>query len=139
MRRQPWPERTGEVQCLGECLGKAGRLRFEPDIARLRAEAAGVNGAIVFRPRAPHASATPGGNAIEQWIDFFEALRNYHSTVDPALLQGLRAAALAPFAPLRLFGTLAAHSPELDHGSWHWQHRRRWFPQGIKRERGACA
>ena len=73
MRRQPWPERTGEVQCLGECLGKAGRLRFEPDIAPLRAKVAGVNGA---------------GTAIKQPIDFFEALRNYHSTVDSALLQG---------------------------------------------------
>jgi hypothetical protein len=43
MRRQPWPERAGEAQCLGGCLGKAGRLRFEPDIFPLRARIAGVN------------------------------------------------------------------------------------------------
>src|ERR1700720_3671631 len=47
MRRRPWPERAGEAQCLGGCLGKPGDCVSSPTFAPLRARVAGVN-----RPRA---------------------------------------------------------------------------------------
>src|ERR1043166_1109522 len=99
MRRQPWPERAGEAQCLGGCLGKPGDCASSPTLLLYACRSRESISSIFRLPREGAARA-----------------------------QGFEASIFAERCGIV---TASLVQP--------WQHRGRWFPQGIKRERGACA
>src|ERR1700724_1433177 len=101
MRRRTWPERAGEAQCLGGCLGKPGDCVSSPTFAPLRARVAGVN-----RPRAHGILSDPprrrvAGRAGGLYAWAFRGLQAPGQTAIPSK----RCATLALPRRLRMGGT----------------------------------